>query len=92
MNKYLVEYLGVLIIITAKLLTEANPAIMGIIYFSVFTIAGNITSGYFTPLGPIAIYLLGRGTLEDVFYNLAAQFAAAVSAVLFLKPLKAYMD
>ena len=92
MNKYLVEYLGVLIIITAKLLTEANPVVMGIIYFAVFTIAGHITSGYFTPLGPVAVYLLGRGTLEDVLYNLAAQIAGLLSAVFFLKPIKAYMD
>jgi hypothetical protein len=92
MNKYFVEYLGVLIIITAKLLTEANPIIMGLIYFAVFTIAGKITSGFFTPLGPIAVYLLGRGTLEDVFYNLGAQLAGMLSAVFFLKPIKAYIE
>lgn len=92
MNKYFIEYLGVLILITAKLLTEANPAVMGFIYFSLFTVAGKITSGYFTPFGPLAMYMLGRGTLEEMFYNLGSQVAGAVSAILLFKPIKTYID
>ncbi len=30
-KKYLIEYLGVLVIMTAKLLTEGNPTIMGVV-------------------------------------------------------------
>ena len=92
MNKYFVEYLGVLILITAKLLTDANPAVMGVIYFSLFTMAGKTTSGYFTPFGPLAMYMLGRGTAEDILYNLGSQAAGAVSAILLFKPIKTYID
>ena len=92
MNKYFVEYLGVLVIVTAKLITEADPMVMGIIYFSVFTMAGKLTSGYFTPFGPLAMYMLGRGTTQDMLYNLGAQLAGALSAIMMFKPIKAYMD
>lgn len=92
MNKYFIEYLGVLVIVTAKLITEADPIVMAIIYFSVFTMAGKITSGFFTPFGPLAAYMLGRGTVQDMLYNLGAQLAGAVSAILMFKPIKAYMD
>lgn len=92
MKKYFIEYLGVLVIVTAKLITEADPVVMAIIYFSVFTMAGKITSGYFTPFGPLAAYMLGRGTIQDMLYNLGAQLAGALSAILMFKPIKAYME
>jgi len=92
MNKYLIEYLGVLVIVTAKLITEADPIVMGVIYFSLFTLAGKITSGFFTPFGPLAAYMLGRGTVSDMLSNFGAQVAGAVSAILLFKPIKAYMD
>lgn len=92
MNKYLIEYLGVLVIVTAKLITEANPLVMAVIYFSVFTMAGEITSGFFTPFGPLSAYLLGRGTVPDMLKNLGAQLMGALSAILLFKPIKAYMD
>lgn len=92
MNKYFIEYLGVLVIVTAKLITEADPVVMAIIYFSVFTMAGSITSGYFTPFGPLAMYMLGRGTVDDIIKNLGAQTAGAISAILMFKPIKAYID
>jgi glycerol uptake facilitator-like aquaporin len=91
-KKYIIEYMGVLVIVTAKLLTEADPAVMAIVYFSIFWMAGKITSGYFTPFGPLAMYMLGRGALQDVVYNLIAQLTGAVSAILLFKPLKAYID
>jgi hypothetical protein len=92
MNKYLIEYLGVLVIVTAKLITEADPIVMAVIYFSVFTIAGKITSGYFTPFGPLAAYILGRGNVQDMLYNLGSQLAGALSAISLFRPLKAYID
>jgi hypothetical protein len=92
MNKYFIEYLGVLVIVTAKLITEADPMVMAVIYFSVFTMAGKITSGFFTPFGPLAAYLLGRGNVQDMLYNLGSQLAGALSAILLFKPIKAYMD
>jgi hypothetical protein len=92
MNKYLVEYMGVLVLITAKLITEADPIVMGVIYFSLFTLAGKITSGFFTPFGPLAAYMLGRGNVQDMLYNFVAQVSGAVSAILLFKPIKAYIE
>ena len=92
MNKYLVEYMGVLVLITAKLITEADPIVMGVIYFSLFTLAGKITSGFFTPFGPLAAYMLGRGNVQDMMYNFVAQVSGAVSAILLFKPIKAYIE
>jgi hypothetical protein len=92
MNKYFIEYLGVLVIVTAKLITEADPIVMAIVYFSVFTMAGKITSGFFTPFGPLAAYILGRGTVPDMLYNFGSQLAGALSAIMLFKPLKAYIE
>jgi glycerol uptake facilitator-like aquaporin len=92
MNKYFIEYLGVLVIVTSKLITEADPIVMAIVYFSIFTLAGKITSGYFTPFGPLAAYMLGRGNVTDMLYNFIAQVSGAVSAILLFKPLKAYIE
>ena len=84
--------MGVLVLITAKLITEADPIVMGIIYFSLFTLAGKITSGFFTPFGPLAAYMLGRGNVQDMMYNFVAQVSGAVSAILLFKPIKAYIE
>jgi glycerol uptake facilitator-like aquaporin len=84
--------MGVLVLITAKLITEADPIVMGVIYFSLFTLAGKITSGFFTPFGPLAAYMLGRGNVQDMMYNFVAQVSGAVSAILLFKPIKAYIE
>jgi hypothetical protein len=91
-KKYIIEFLGVLVIVTAKLLTEADPVVMALVYFSVFWMARGITTGFFTPFGPMAGFMLGRGTIEDIGTNLAVQFAAAASAILLFKPLKAFIE
>lgn len=92
MYKYLIEYLGVLIIISAKLLTNGEPIVMAIIYFSIFTMAKGVTSGYFTPFGPLSAYILGRGTIEDMSYNFLAQLLGALSAIMLFKPVKAFIE
>lgn len=92
MYKYFIEYLGVLIIITAKLLTDAEPIVMGIIYFSIFTMTKGISSGFFTPFGPLSAYMLGHGTVEDMSYNFLAQLLGALSAILIFKPVKAFIE
>jgi glycerol uptake facilitator-like aquaporin len=90
-KRYIIEYLGTLVIMISKLLTEADPVIMGIVYFSVYWMSRGISTGYFTPFGPLSAYMLGRGTTEDMTYNLVAQYSGAISAILLLNPLKAYM-
>ena len=90
-KKYIIEFLGTLVIMTAKLLTEAHPVVMGLVYFSIYWMTRGISSGYFSPFGPLAAYMLGRGTVEDITYNLGAQYAGAIGGIMLYKPLKAYM-
>lgn len=91
-KKYIIEYLGTLVIMTTKLLTEANPIVMGLVYFSVYWMSAGITTGFFNPFGPLSAYMLNRGSVQDMTYNLIAQYSGAISAVLMYKPLKAYIQ
>lgn len=91
-KRYIIEFLGVAVIVFSKLLTEANPVIMGILYFSVFWMTQGITTGFFTPFGPYAALLLGRGTYQDMAYNWIAQILGATFAILLFKPVKAYIE
>ena len=92
MIKYFIEYVGVLIIVTAKLITEADPIVMGLVYFALFTLVKGISSGFLTPFGPLAAYILGRGDKQDMIYNLIAQISGAVSAALLFKPIKHFIE
>ncbi len=80
--------MGVVVILFAKLLTEGNPAVMAVVYFSVFYMAKDITTGYFTPLGPTASYLLGRIPFNDFIYNLGVQVLAMLAVVITFLPVK----
>lgn len=88
MNKYFIEYLGVLVLVTAKLLTNAEPWVMALVYFSMLHLTRDISTGYFTLFAPIANYLLGRESGEDVMKNVIAQILGALSAILLFKPIK----
>lgn len=90
-KKYIVEFLGTLVLLVSKLLSEADPVVMGLSYFSVFWLVGSITTGYFSPVGVYAMYSLNRVTAQDAIYNLIAQFLGATGAIVLFKPLKAYM-
>ena len=91
-NKYFIELLGVVTILYAKLLTEGDPTVMAIIYFAMFSMAKNITTGFFTPIGSAAAFMIGRVTKEDFMYNLLAQFGGTLAVVITFLPIKAYID
>lgn len=91
LNKYFVEFMGVVVILYAKLLTEADPTIMAIVYFSMFSIAKGITTGYFTPLGATAAYLVGRADLTDYMYNFAAHILGMLAVSTTFSPVRVYM-
>ncbi len=92
MYKYLIEAIGVAVIVTAKLLTEANPVVMGLVYFATLWMTQGITTGFLTPFGPIAYYMLGRMTTQDAMYNLIAQIIGALSAVLLFRPIQTLVE
>jgi len=91
LNKYFIELLGVTTIIYAKLLTEADPTIMAIVYFAMFSMAKGITTGYFTPIGSAAAFMIGRVPRRDFIYNLLAQLAGTILVAITFLPVKAYI-
>ena len=91
-NKYFIEVLGVTTIVYAKLLTEGDPTIMALVYFAMFSIARGITTGYFTPLGSLASWLIGRSPNSDFMWNVVTQFIATIFVALTFLPVKTYME
>lgn len=92
LNKYFLEFMGVVTIIYAKLLTEADPVVMAIVYFAMFTLAKDVTTGFFTPIGSLAAWMIGRVPNRDFFYNIIAQILGAVAVAITFIPIKAYID
>lgn len=92
LNKYFLEFMGVITIIYAKLLTEADPTVMAVVYFAMFTLAKDITTGFFTPIGSLAAWMVGRVPNQDFFYNVIAQIAGAIAVAITFIPVKAYID
>ena len=91
MYKYFIELMGTTTVLYAKLLTEANPAVMGLVYFSLLTIAHNITSGYFNPLSAFAGYAIGRVPFEEMIYNIIFQVIAMILVVVSFTPITAFI-
>ena len=91
MYKNFIELLGVVTILYAKLLTEAHPVIMGLVYFSIFTIARDITTGYFNPLAAVATYLLGRVSLQEMIANIGMQILGMLLVVVSFTPITAFI-
>ena len=91
MYKYFIELLGTVTILYAKLLTEANPTIMAIVYFSVFTIAKDITSGYFNPLAAFAGFALGRVPLNEMIWNVVWQVIGMGMVIVTFIPVTTFI-
>ena len=91
MYKYFIELLGVVTVLYAKLLTEANPVVMGIVYFSMFTIAQGITTGYFNPLAAFASYALGRVPFNEMILNIVMQIMGMCLVIVSFMPISAFM-
>jgi glycerol uptake facilitator-like aquaporin len=91
MLQYAVEFMGTLIVVYALLLTDTNPAIMAIVYFAVFTVAGELATGTFNPLGALGYYMIGRMSLQEMALNISAQIFAMEAAVISFLPIKAFI-
>jgi uncharacterized membrane protein len=91
MNKYVVEFAGVLILVFTSLLTDRNPAAMGLVTFAVFTIAQKYNA-YFSTLSSTAAYLIGRESSKDALYMAAANWSAVLLVAVAFLPTKAFID
>jgi len=83
--------MGTLVVVYALLLTDTNPAIMAIVYFAVFTVAGELATGTFNPLGALGYYMIGRMSLQEMALNISAQIFAMEAAVISFLPIKAFI-
>ena len=92
MNSYLIEFMGTVIILFTGLLTEGNPAIIGIVYFAVFYIGRHYSEGFYNPLVVFIKYLLGRMSLQDSMYHLVTQYLAAFAVFVTFVPIKTLMN
>jgi glycerol uptake facilitator-like aquaporin len=91
MYKYFIELVGTVTILYAKLLTEGSPPVLGIVYFSILTIAHNITSGYFNPLSAFAGYAIGRVPFTEMIYNIVAQVTAMLLVIVSFTPITTFI-
>lgn len=78
----LLEYMGTLLIVASSLFTHSNPIAVGLAYMAALFIADGHSNGFFTPLGILARYLIGRIGLTESLKLLAVQCAAAASVAL----------
>jgi hypothetical protein len=87
---FLLEYVGTLLISASLIFTHANPIVVGIAYASALFVADGQSDGFFTPLGVLLNYFLGRLTWMNSLKLLAVQILAVLSVVLLEKnkPLK----
>jgi hypothetical protein len=81
----LLEYMGTLLIVASLLFTHANPIVVGLAYMAALFIADGRSEGFFTPLGVLVQYLLGRLGTTASAKLLAVQAVAAASVVLVYK-------
>ena len=90
--KYFIEFIGTLTILYAKIYTDANPPIMGLVYFAMVYIGKGITEAFFSPLAVFIQYSLGRMNITDAMYYLTAQYSAAILIILTFIPIKTFIQ
>jgi hypothetical protein len=86
MYRYFIEVLGVVTILYAKMLTHADPAIMGLVYFSMLTIAKGITTSYFSPMSAVVTYSMGHMPFDDLWYNILAHIIGTTLVIISYQP------
>lgn len=84
--KYFIEVLGVVTLLYAKLLTEADPVVMGLVYFSMLTIAKGITTSYFSPMSALVSYSMGHMPFDDIWYNILSHISGTALVIISYKP------
>ena len=92
MYKYFIEFLGVVVILFAKMLTDGDPMIMALVYFATFSIGRGITEAYYTPLAVFVKYTLGQISFQDSIYYLTAQYFAATAIIITFIPVKKLLE
>jgi hypothetical protein len=90
--KYFIEFLGTLVLVFAHFFTHANPYVMGMTTFAVYTIGQSADATSFSPLTTTVSYFLGRLTSTESLYAIAAQYVAVALIIVTFKPLKSFIE
>jgi len=89
--QYFIEAWGIIIILYAKLLTDADPYVLGFTYFACLMLAKGITTGYFSPASTVASYFLGHIKMDDFIYNLIAHLIGTCIVIITFIPVHKYV-
>ena len=89
--RYFIEAWGVIVILYAKLLTNADPIVLGFTYFACLFFAKGITTSYFSPMSGLASYAMGHMTFDDLLYNILAHIAGTLAVIITYLPVHSYL-
>lgn len=90
--KYFVEFWGVVVILYTKMLTHADPPVLGLVYFMCLTMARGITTAYFSPMSGAVSYMMGHMPLEDLAYNLIAHALGTLAVAVSYMPIRGMLE
>lgn len=80
-NKYLIEFLGTLLLLTCILASGGNFAIVGAALATSVYFAGSVSGGHINPAVSIAMFVNKKLSLNDLIAYIASQITGGVSAV-----------
>jgi glycerol uptake facilitator-like aquaporin len=80
----LLEFMGIILILTTSILTHSNPYFIGLAYMSALLIS-NESPGHFNPIFLFMQYLLGRIPLNEFLKFLSIQLIAVIGFVITYK-------
>jgi hypothetical protein len=90
-NKYIIEFIGICVLLYSNISTDGDPFVMGFVTFAVFYMAKGITETYFTPMGAIVLSILEKISIEEAAYTTLIHLAAAVSIALTISPSRVHV-
>jgi glycerol uptake facilitator-like aquaporin len=80
----LLEFMGIILILTTSILTHSNPYFIGLAYMSALLISHE-SPGHFNPIFLFMQYLLGRIPLNEFLKFLSIQLLAVIGFVIAYK-------
>jgi hypothetical protein len=80
----LLEFMGIILILSTSILTHSNPYFIGLAYISALLISHE-SPGHFNPLFLCMQYLLGRISINEFLKFLCVQLVAVIGFVIAYK-------
>jgi len=80
----LLEFMGIILILSTSILTHSNPYFIGLAYMSALLISHE-SPGHFNPIFLFMQYLLGRIPVNEFLKFLSIQLLAVIGFVIAYK-------